>query len=94
MMAYRIMLGIALLTLGVLLFFFLWGVSDGTVSDFNILIWLVTLAVPAAAVAGGVAMRRQGHGAAAIALLGVVAVPAVLLALFFLLLILMQPRWN
>jgi hypothetical protein len=93
-MAYRIMLGIVLTTLAVLLFFFLWGVSDGTVSAFNIVTWLVALGLPGAVLAGGLALRRSGRPGSATLLLALIAVPAALTGLFFLLLILLQPDWT
>jgi nitrogen fixation-related uncharacterized protein len=36
MITYRVLIGIDLLAAAVVLFFFLWGLSDGTVSSFNI----------------------------------------------------------
>ena len=43
MVTFRILFGIDALAAAVVLFFFIWGLSDGTVSDFNILLWLALL---------------------------------------------------
>lgn len=48
-------------------FFFPWGLADGSVSTFNIGLWMLLL---------------------------VLAVPGVLVGLFFLILIVGNPRWN
>ncbi|WP_270938605.1 hypothetical protein [Falsiroseomonas oryzae] len=94
MTLYRILLGIDGAALGIALFFFLWGVSDGTVSSFNILSWMAMLGVLAGIVGGGVALQRGGRPAAAKGLLSLLAVPAALAGLLILALILINPRWN
>lgn len=92
--AYRILLAIDLLTAGAFGWFFLLGLADGTVSSFNILLWLAILGGLAAVIGGGVALRRRASPAQGAALLAVVGVPALLAALAFLVLILSNPRWN
>ena len=79
---------------GIALFFFAWGLSDGTVSSFNIGIWLVLLAGLAAVVGGSLWFRSKGRRAAARALLLLLAIPGSLLALFYLVVLLTHPRWN
>ncbi|MCW8086035.1 hypothetical protein [Sabulicella glaciei] len=93
-MTYRILLGIDALALAVAVFFFLWGMGDGSVSSFNILHWMVLLGGLGAVVWGGIALHRAGRQAQAVSLLGLLAVPVALLGLFFLALIILQPRWN
>jgi hypothetical protein len=95
MLAYRIMLGIDLLAAAGVVFFFLWGVQDGSVSDFNIALWLALLLGVGGIVGGGVLLRRRGSTGAACLVLALLAVPATLAALFMLLLILgAGGRWN
>ncbi|HTI83710.1 MAG TPA: hypothetical protein VL614_24930 [Acetobacteraceae bacterium] len=94
MTAFRILFGIDALAVAVVVFFFLWGVSDGTVSSFNILLWLVMLGGVGGVLGGGAWLRSQGHARVANSVLLVLAIPAMLLVLFFLLLIVAQPRWN
>ncbi|WP_207539787.1 hypothetical protein [Sabulicella rubraurantiaca] len=93
-MAYRILLGIDALALTVVVVFFLWGIGDGSVSSFNILYWMVLLGGMGTVVWGGVALHRAGRQAQAISLLGLLAVPVALIGLFFVALIILQPRWN
>ena len=43
MTTFRILFGIDALAAAVVAFFFVWGLSDGSVSAFNILLWLALL---------------------------------------------------
>jgi len=94
MIAFRILFGIDALAAAVVVFFFLWGLSDGTVSSFNILLWLAMLGGVGGVPGGGVWLRANGHLRLANGVLLLLALPATLIALFFLLLIVAQPRWN
>jgi hypothetical protein len=95
MILHRILLGIDLLAAAVLVFFFLWGVADGSVSDFNIGIWLAILLGVGAVLGGGIALRGRGWTVAANLLLLLLALPASLYGLFILLLVLGSGgRWN
>ena len=94
MTLYRSLLGIDAVALGIAVYFFLWGLSDGTVSSFNIGTWLMLLVPLMAIVWGGIALRRAGRMGAAKVLLALLAVPSAGAALFVVLLILSNPRWN
>ena len=94
MTAFRILFGIDSLAAAVVVFFFIWGLADGTVSAFNIVIWLVLLGGVAAVLGGGWQLRAAGQGRIANGVLLILAIPATLLALFLLSLIILQPRWN
>ena len=76
------------------LFFFFWGLSDGTVSAFNILLWLGILACLAIVVGGGFYLQSQGRTRPAMGLLLILAIPGALALLFFLALVILHPRWN
>ena len=93
-MVLRILFVIDGLAAIVLLLFFGWGLQDGTISSFNIEIWLTLLAIAAAALglAAWLAARAQKWAAAAVLLL--TAVPIVLIGLFFLAAVIINPRWN
>lgn len=94
MLLYRTLLGIDALVALTVGYFFLVGLADGSVSSFNIVIWLLLIAAVGGILAGGVALHRRGKGAAGTVLLALLAVPASLLAAFFGLLIVSNPRWN
>jgi hypothetical protein len=78
----------------VFLYFFLVGIADGSVSSFNIVMWIAMLFGLAAILVGGLALRAHGQRAAANAVLLVLAIPGFLGGLFLLALIVLQPRWN
>jgi hypothetical protein len=94
MILQRILFATGWLTLGTILFFFLWGVSDGTVSPANILPWAGIVALPSAILWGAMALRARGRTGAAMALASVLAVPAVLAVVVILVLIIAPPRWH
>jgi hypothetical protein len=93
-MLFRILCGIDAIIAFVLLFFFFWGVSDGTVSSFNFALWMAMLGGVALLFGGGIALRVNGHPALGNTLLAILASPGVAYVLFFLLLIVTNPRWN
>src|SRR5215831_16708016 len=77
----------------ILVYFFFVGLADGSVSSFNIGLWLFILGVAAVVVGGGFAMKATRPGLAAMLVMAA-AVPCTLLGLFFLVLILVPARWN
>ena len=94
MVAFRILFGIDAVAAAVVVFFFLWGLSDGTVSEFNILLWLALLAGVGGVLGGGLWLRSRRWMRQANGLLLILAFPTTLIVLFFLVLIIAQPRWN
>ena len=90
----RTLLGIDLLVALVVVYFFVVGFADGSVSSFNMSLWLGPLAAVAAAIRGGWVLKTNGQRGLAITLLSILAVPGVLYALFVLLIVIAQPRWN
>jgi hypothetical protein len=91
---YRFFLAISTLALLIALYFFAVGLSDGSVSSFNIAIWMALLGALGANVCGGWLLNTRGHRVAAVLALAVVAVPAILAGLFLLLILILEPRWN
>jgi hypothetical protein len=94
LMLVRTLLGIDLLVALVVVYFFVIGLADGSVSSFNMNLWLGLLAAVAATIGGGWLLNANGRRGAAIAVLSILAVPGVLYGLFVLLVIIAQPRWN
>jgi hypothetical protein len=78
----------------VVLFFFLAGLGDGSVSSFNIGLWLAILAVFAAVLGGVLLLKSNGYVTFANLLLLTLAIPGLLYGLFILSVIILQPRWN
>jgi hypothetical protein len=83
----------ALLAL-VIVYFFLAGQADGSVSGSNLGLWLVILLVVGAVLFGSLALRSSGRVGLGILALLVLALPGLLFILFFGLLLIINPRWN
>lgn len=94
MILFYVLLAIDVAAALVLLYFFGIGLVDGSVSSFNIALWLVLLAIPAGVVYGAFALNAQGRTGLANLLLAVPAAPAAIYGLFVLLLLVTNPRWN
>lgn len=94
MVTFGILFGIDALAAAVVVFFFIWGLSDGTVSEFNILLWLALVGGVGAVLGGGLWLNAYGQRRLANGVMLILAIPATLLGLFFLMLIILQPRWN
>jgi hypothetical protein len=93
-MLFKALLGIDVIIAGVFVFFFITGVGDGSVSAFNMMLWLGILVGIASVLLAGSVLKATGATGPANLVLVVLAGPGVAAALFFLLLILSQPRWN
>lgn len=94
MTTFRILLGIDALAAAILLLFFFWGLADGSVSAFNILLWLMLLSGTGAVIGGSLWLNARGYRRHANKLLLILAFPTVMIGVFFLALIVLQPRWN
>ncbi len=93
-MLFRLFFAFDLLVAAVVLFFFFWGVSDGTVSSFNAGLWAALLAVLGGALAGGYYLNVKGHRALATLVLLIPALPGIVYVLFVLFIVIGNPRWN
>lgn len=93
-MFIRLLIAFDALVAAGIVFFFFWGVSDGTVSSFNIGLWLALLGGTALSLVGGILAYKNNNRTLAILLLLILALPGLAFALFALLLIIAQPRWN
>lgn len=94
MWLFRILFAVAAAVALVAFCFFAIGIADGSVSSFNMTMWLALLGGVSAVLAVGMALNARGHRVAACAVLSILAVPGLLAGLFVLSLIVMQPRWN
>jgi len=93
-MWFRILLGLDIAAAAVVVYFFLVGLVDGSVSSFNMGLWLTILISVAAVIGGGVALRRNGHPVWANLVLLVLAIPTLLYGLFIVLILTTGGRWN
>ncbi len=85
---------VAALVAAVVLYFFVAGVADGSVSSSNILLWMGILAVVTAVIGGSLWLRFAGRPVLGMLLTLVLAGPGLLAALFMLVVLITNPRWN
>ena len=78
----------------VVLYFFLVGLADGSVSSFNIGLWLLILLGLGSVMGVSLWLKSAGHLGLATVLLLILAVPGVLYGLFFVVCVIAAPRWN
>ncbi len=90
----RTLLGIDVLAALVVVYFFIIGLGDGSVSSFNGALWFGILAALAVVLGGGWALQARGHRGLAAVVLLIVALPALAYALFIALILITQPHWN
>ncbi len=86
--------GIDALVAAIFVYFFFVGLGDGSVSSFNGALWLGILTGLAAVLGGSFFLKRAGQNVLALCLLGLLAIPALLAALFFAVILISNPRWN
>ena len=81
-------------TAAIAIWFFIAGAADGSVSSYNIGLWLGILACCFAILAGSYALRKTGHAILASLVLAPVAAGTVLYALFIAVVIGSGTSWN
>lgn len=94
MILFWIFWGIDAIVALIALYFFFIGLGDGSVSSFNMGIWLVLLIALAAVLFGSLALKGAGNLNVAKILAGLLAIPALLFFLFFVIVIVSGERWN
>jgi hypothetical protein len=94
MIFFRILFGIDSVIAMVALYFFSVGLEDGSVSSFNMVLWMEILGSVAAVLIGGLVAKLRGYPRLANCVLLIMALPSVGFGLFMLLLIISNPRWN
>jgi hypothetical protein len=93
-MKFWILWGFDALAAAVMLYFFFVGLWDGSVSFSNIGLWMVILLVLGGVLGGSILLRHVGYSVAAWIFLVLLALPGLLGGLFFLLAIILHPKWN
>lgn len=91
---YRILLGIDVIASLIVVYFFFAGLSDGSVSAFNIQLWIGILVTVAVIIGGGTALRRSNRPVIANVVLAILAAPAALYGIFICAVIFTGTRWN
>jgi hypothetical protein len=94
MWTFRCFLAVDAVVAAVVVYFFIVGLGDGSVSSFNGGLWAAILAGVAGVLIAGWLLNAGGRRRAAIAVLAIVAIPGLLFGLFLLALVVLQPRWN
>lgn len=94
MIFFWILWAIDALVTAIVVFFFLAGLMDGTVSSFNGGLWFGILVALAIVIGGSLYLKSISYLTLAKLLLAVLAVPALLFALYFLVAIFSGARWN
>jgi hypothetical protein len=92
-MMFRVLWIIDLLASAAVLIFLIVGLIDGSVSSFNIGIWIGIMAALAVVLAGSHKLKVIGRLNLGVLLLLVIAIPAVIYLLFLLLFIMMEGQW-
>lgn len=93
-MIFWLLWGFDALIGAVIVYFFVSGLAKGSVSSFNMGLWLALLLGLAGILGGGLALRAAGRASVAIPLLLLLAVPAVLAGVLLVAALILKPRWN
>jgi hypothetical protein len=83
----------AIISLIVLYFFFV-GLADGSVSSFNMGLWLMILAAVGGVMLGSLWLKSNNHLSLSKVILCIFAVPGLLYGLFVLMMLGNNGRWN
>ena len=86
--------GIAAMVAGVLLYFFLIGLADGSVSSFNASSWGLLLSGVGTITGGSYGLWRKGRIGWASLLAAVLAVPGMLAVMMLVAFLLSDPNWQ
>jgi hypothetical protein len=78
----------------VVLYFFMVGLSDGSVSSFNMGLWMIILLILAGIMGGSLWLKSANHMTLAKVLLLLLAIPGLLYGLFMLFMLIGKPSWN
>jgi hypothetical protein len=94
MIFFWILFGIDAVAAMVTIYFFLEGLGDGSVSSFNMGLWMALLGGVIAILGGGWMLNANGRRRTAIGVLSILAIPSTLFGLFMLLIVITQPNWH
>ena len=94
MTLFRVLWGIDVLAAAIAVAFFFIGIADGTVSSFNIVLWVALLGGIGIVVFGSRALERNGRRLPALALASVLALPTFLFGLMIGVMIVGGVHWQ
>ena len=94
MILYKILLFSSIAAAMVILYFFLVGLIDGSITARNGMIWSILLLAVAASLVGGTVLKRHGFITWSKLCLAVLAIPGWLYAFYLVLIVVTKPRWN
>lgn len=78
----------------VILYFFVIGLGDGSISGTNASIWALLVLIPIGLLIGSYILKMRDNITAAKWVLSILFIPALLYFLFSLFIIIANPRWN
>ena len=93
-MKFWIPWGIAATVTAVVVYFFLVGLADGSISSFNAGLWTLLLLGTLAITVGSLILKNCGRPGLGAILSLVLVLPGLLAGLFGLVILITQPRWN
>ena len=93
-MKFWVLWGFDALVALVFVYFFGVGLLDGSVSSFNIVLWLTILTGLAVILGSGYFLKVKGHPVLGLCVLCLLAIPALLFLLGFGVILISNPRWN
>jgi hypothetical protein len=93
-MIFRTLLGIDIIAALIVACFFVIGLADGSVSSFNMQLWLGCLTGIVAVLVGGLLLNAKGKTILAIVVLLILAAPSAIYGLFILSIIIFPASWN
>jgi len=91
---YKTLFGIDIVAAVIVGYFFFAGLADGSISAFNIQLWVGIIFVVVTIIASGVALRRAAKPVFANIVLAVLAVPVVLYGIFIGAVVITVTPWN
>lgn len=94
MILFKVLWGIDAMAALIVLYFFFVGISDGTVSVTNIGLWTLIVGAVVIIMLGSIWLRHHGHNGLGVALLCVLALPALFYLIYIVAAILGNGRWN
>jgi hypothetical protein len=94
MSLFKILWGIDALAAGVIVWFFITGLADGTVTHRNIKLWLFLLLSAGSILWISMQLKNNGHDKMAMLTVLILAIPAIGYGLFVLLMASNNGKWN
>lgn len=91
---FKILWAIDVLEALVVVYFFIVGVSDGSISSRNFGLWFVLLTLTVGILPLSLWLKAHAHAVMAKVILCIPAIPAFLYFLFVLIMLIAKPKWN